>query len=203
MHMMSTSTHTQLKSILALAGVALLAACADYSSTGSDYEQPASGLSAAEVKAASDGRFPELGICQNLKVDDGSTVSFKVFGKGVQVYRWTGVKWDFVEPIADLFADANGNGLVGTHFAGPTWLTRSGSQVVGTPATDGRCVPDANAVAWLKLNATASGAGVFEGATFIQRLNTVGGLAPSTPGAVVGDEVSVPYTADYIFYRAP
>jgi hypothetical protein len=39
---------------------------------------------------------------------------------------------------------------------------------------------------------------------FIQRLNTVGGIAPSTGCAQladVGKRASVPYTADYFFYK--
>ncbi|PYR41378.1 MAG: hypothetical protein DMF95_31190 [Acidobacteria bacterium] len=42
-------------------------------------------------------------------------------------------------------------------------------------------------------------------ATFVQRLNTAGGVAPSTgcSGPTdVGNEAFVPYTADYFFYRA-
>jgi len=39
-------------------------------------------------------------------------------------------------------------------------------------------------------------------ATFIQRINTVGGNAPAAPGTVVGEEANVPYTAEYLFYRA-
>jgi hypothetical protein len=39
--------------------------------------------------------------------------------------------------------------------------------------------------------------------TFIQRLNTAGGLAPATAGAAIGQEARVPYTADYLFYDAP
>ena len=38
--------------------------------------------------------------------------------------------------------------------------------------------------------------------TYIQRVNTVGGLAPAEPGDFVGQEVEVPYTAEYYFYRA-
>ena len=35
----------------------------------------------------------------------------------------------------------------------------------------------------------------------IQRVNTVGGVAPSTAGSVVGEIAEVPYTAEYFFYR--
>ena len=38
--------------------------------------------------------------------------------------------------------------------------------------------------------------------TYIQRVNTSGGLAPTDPGHVVGEQVKVPYAAQYYFYRA-
>jgi hypothetical protein len=37
--------------------------------------------------------------------------------------------------------------------------------------------------------------------TFIQRVNTVGGLKPAEPGEEVGEVARVPYAADYYFYR--
>jgi hypothetical protein len=205
---MSTISPSQWKHLAAVAAFTLMAACADYTPaapTELTIDAPSRVLlSPAEVTAASDPRFPELGLCQNLQVPAGSKVTFHVFGIGVQTYRWNGATWQFVAPTADLYADAAYNGLVGTHFGGPTWLTRSGSQVVGTVATDGRCsLNNPGAIPWLKLNAVATGTGVFEQTTFIQRTNTQGGLAPTTPGAVIGDEVSVPYTSDYYFYRAP
>jgi hypothetical protein len=33
-------------------------------------------------------------------------------------------------------------------------------------------------------------------------VNTVGGIAPSSPGGIVGEIAEVPYTADYLFYRS-
>jgi hypothetical protein len=51
------------------------------------------------------------------------------------------------------------------------------------------------------LNAVSSeGPGIFDGITFIQRINTVGGL-PSTPGSVVDEITEVPYSTEYVFYR--
>ena len=38
--------------------------------------------------------------------------------------------------------------------------------------------------------------------TFIQRVNTTGGLAPSVPGLLDGETKEIPYTAEYYFYRA-
>jgi len=68
-----------------------------------------------------------------------------------------------------------------------------------------------DAIAWL----TLSRAGVLEGvgggtelavATFVQRVNTKGGLAPSTgcnSPTDVGTTAFVPYEADYVFYLDP
>jgi hypothetical protein len=38
--------------------------------------------------------------------------------------------------------------------------------------------------------------------THIQRVNTAGGIAPATPGSIVGQEARIPYTTEYLFYRA-
>jgi hypothetical protein len=124
-----------------------------------------------------------------------------VYAKGVQIYRWDGQAWAPVGPSAKLYADAGGNGLVGTHFAGPRWQSLSGSTVRGEVLD--RCVYDANAIPWLSLKGIPeTGPGVFAHTTFIQRVNTVGGKAPSAPGSL-NEVVEVPYTAEYYFYRAP
>lgn len=89
---------------------------------------------------------------------------------------------------------------MGIHYAGPTWESESGSKVVG--AVVDRCTPDPDAIPWLLLRATGSeGPGIFHRATFIQRVNTVGGLAPAEPGEFVGEVAEVPYAAEYYFYR--
>jgi hypothetical protein len=38
--------------------------------------------------------------------------------------------------------------------------------------------------------------------TYIQRVNTVGGKAPTVSGGVAGEMARVPYTAEYFFYKA-
>jgi len=64
-------------------------------------------------------------------------------------------------------------------------------------------LPNANAIPWLLLKATWDGqAGAFAGATHIQRVATTGGLAPTAAGTK-GQIASVPYRAEYYFYRAP
>jgi hypothetical protein len=139
--------------------------------------------------------------CQNLQVPAGNQVAFHVYAGGVQIYRWNGTSWSFVAPDAVLYADAGGRGAVGIHYAGPTWESVSGSKVVGTVLE--RCTPDPAAIPWLLLGAVSNqGPGVFQGVTFIQRVNTVGGLAPTKPGASTNETVRVPYTAEYFFYQA-
>jgi hypothetical protein len=148
-----------------------------------------------------DGRAPDLGDCQDLQVEAGNKVAFQAYAEGVQIYRWNGMRWVFQRPEAWLFAGDAEDDPVGIHYGGPTWESASGSYVVGRVRE--RCTPDPDAIPWLLLEAVDSdGPGIFDGVTFIQRVNTVGGLAPAYPGAFPGEEVRVPYTADYYFYRA-
>jgi hypothetical protein len=164
------------------------------------------GIAHAENKA----RMPEVPAA--LEVPDGYKVSFRALAEGVQIYTATVsptnpsvLVWTFTGPQAVLF-DFDG-GIVGSHYAyaGPTmpgWESSSGSLVVAQ-----RTVPpvtvDPNAIPWLRLDAIAAGGpGVFKNTAFIQRVNTTGGLAPATPPTQVGQEARVPYTAEYVFYRA-
>jgi hypothetical protein len=154
------------------------------------------------AQPANDTREPELPAnCADIKVPPGNKVSFHVYAIGVQVYRWDGTAWVFVEPIATLYANADYDGEVGIHYAGPTWESNSGSKVVSQRI--GGCTPDANSIPWLLLQTVSTeGPGVFNRVTFIQRVNTVGGLAPATSGLFIGEVREVFYTAEYIFYRA-
>jgi hypothetical protein len=155
----------------------------------------------AGAEPGNDNRAPDLGDCQDLQVPEGNKVSRHLYAEGVQIYRWNGTSWTFVAPEALLFADADGNGVVGIHYGGPTWESNSGSKVVGTVLD--RCTPDPDAIPWLLLNAVSNeGPGPFERVTFIQRVNTVGGLAPTEAGDLAGEEARVPYTTEYFFYRA-
>jgi hypothetical protein len=163
-------------------------------------------LAGAVFVRADDGEPPNLPspLCDSLVVPAGSEVAFHVYAVGVQIYRWNGSAWVFVAPVAALYADAGHDALVGIHFLtpgqGPTWKTKSGSQVIG--ARQAACTPDPTAIPWLKLGAVSSnGPGVLDGVTFIQRVNTVGGIAPSAPGTTVGQEADVPYLAEYYFYK--
>jgi len=155
-------------------------------------------MAASMVFAQPEPQLP-LG-CEELQVPAGNEVAFKVFASGVQVYWWNGTSWGFVGPIATLYANSGMTGKVGVHYGGPTWKSNSGSLVIGKNPI--RCTPDPDSIQWLRLEADETdGSGIFNGVTYIQRLNTFGGKAPSEPGTFDGEEVSVPYTTEYYFYR--
>jgi hypothetical protein len=144
---------------------------------------------------------PDLADCPELQVPEGNTLVLRAFGVGVQIYRWNGTTWAFVAPQALLFADAAGDGVVAIHFGGPTWECVDGCEVVGSVIES--CSPDPSAIPWLLLTAASTkGPGLLDRLTYIQRLDTVGGKAPSVPGAFPGQVVRVPYSADYLFYRS-
>jgi Protein of unknown function (DUF3455) len=195
---MNTTIRSLTKSIAGVSAAMLLVACA------ADAPPAAERLNAPSTPLAlgAPGRAaPELGVCDKLAPPAGSTFAYHVYARGVQIYRWDGQAWAPVGPSAELFADAAGRALVGTHFGGPRWQSLSGSTVRGSVID--RCVYDANAIPWLSLaGVPESGPGVFAHTTFIQRVNTVGGKAPATPGSL--DQIEeVPYAAEYYFYRTP
>ncbi len=154
---------------------------------------------------ANDHREPDLPPgCAKLAPPEENDVSSHVFAVGVQIYRWDGAGWVFVAPEATLFADANHHAEFGIHFGtptGPAWQTKSGSMVI-EKRVEG-CTPDITAIPWLLLRTISrTGPGAFSDVSYVQRVNTVGGLAPVAPGVTVGEESRVPYTADYVFYRS-
>jgi hypothetical protein len=64
------------------------------------------------------------------------------------------------------------------------------------------CTPDSTAIPWLLLETVSTGGpGIFSSVTYIQRVNTTGGVAPAGPGSSIGETVQVPYKAEYYFYR--
>jgi hypothetical protein len=143
-------------------------------------------------------------------------------GVGTQNYecqptgRLGRVGWVLFTPQATLFDD-QGEQLT-THFFSPnpdesrivrvTWQDSRDTSTVWAKMTASASV-DPNAIAWLKLEVVntqpgPTGGDTLTGTTFLQRLNTRGGLAPTTGCDVlsdVGHKAFVPYTADYFFYR--
>lgn len=132
----------------------------------------------------------------------GETHVVTLHAQGAQVYECATdasgkLTWKFREPIATLFENGK---TVGRHYAGPSWELADGSAIVAK--VSGRA-PGASAtdIPLLKLEVVSRrGAGHLADVTTIQRLNTKGGVAEGAcpqPGVFL----SVPYAADYAFYK--
>jgi hypothetical protein len=151
---------------------------------------------------ADDNRAPE--VPDEIAVGATNKVHFHGYAEGVQIYTWNGSDWGNAVPRATLFDD-DGN-VVATHFGtpnGPAWRSNSGSEVVGKLPPK-RATVDPAAIPWLLLAANPDfthGPGVLGATSFVHRVNTVGGKAPSVAGTVIGQVAEVPYSADYFFYR--
>ena len=144
-------------------------------------------------------------VPDGIAVEEGNKPFLIGHAVGVQIYRCNGASWGPVAPRANLYGD-NGQ-LIATHFAGPSWQARDGSKVVAQRIKDPVMV-DLTAIPWLLLEAKQVTAGPdgarLAGTTFIQRINTTGGLAPDAStctAATAGAEEEVPYTADYVFWK--
>jgi hypothetical protein len=133
----------------------------------------------------------------------------------------TGVKFVLYTPQATLFDHRK---QVTTHFFSPNpfeggtiraaWQhsrdtsTVWGAVMPGHSSSDPAFV-EPGAIPWLLVTVVGSqdgptGGDMLTATTFIQRLNTTGGVAPSTGCSAstdVGNQAFVPYTADYFFYK--
>ena len=164
------------------------------------------GASAALLTAAC--ASTPLIVPDALRPAANESLATTVGARGVQVYECrarkdgTGHEWTFVAPDADLL-DAQGK-TIGRHGAGPYWQAADGSRVVGSVKARAEA-PASGAIPWLLLTTKSSGpTGAFSNVTSIQRVNTVGGIAPATPctAQLTGTPARVPYAADYRLFTA-
>lgn len=180
-------------------------------------------LGLASPLAAQDGPAPPE-VPGNLEVPAGNSPYLTAHAAGTQTYicLTTGSKaeWTFLGPQATLFDGASEQVL--THFLSPnpvengalrpTWQHSGDTSAVWAARVDGSTDPNfvaPGAIPWLLLRVVGAEAGPTGGnaltaTTFIHRVNTSGGSAPSTGCKVAKDlntVVFVPYTTDYVFYR--
>jgi hypothetical protein len=129
---------------------------------------------------------------------------------GFQIYTCSGLGTVdpniAVTPDAQLVGD-NGK-FIAHHFgtpSGPAWQAKDGSMVVGRK--DGAAPGDSTAIPWLRVAAVSAEPGQdgdrLAGTTFIQRINTVKGLASSVAPecTTAGQQVKSYYEADYVFWK--
>ena len=152
-------------------------------------------------------------IPDSLNVPAGNRLELQAFAKGFQIYQVKGsagdptvFSWVNIAPLATLYENPDFTKQVIQHYAGPTWEFTKGPQkgekVVATKLKG--VTKDATAIQWLLLQAVDSLSTASNKITFIQRICTAGGLAPTTGAdeAHVGKLDSIPYTASYLFYTA-
>jgi hypothetical protein len=140
--------------------------------------------------------------------DPDSTLFLVAHATGVQKYMCQpNGTWLFTDPEATLAKTTGAPRQIGTHFLNfatgrPVWQLEDGSSVEAARTASAAAGP--GNIASLLLQAVDTAAGPdgekLAGTTWVQRLNTSGGVAPAgtcTPG----DTTAVPYTTDYFFWR--
>lgn len=185
--------------------------------------------SAAIAQPGVPSRRSVLAVPANIEAPAGYSVFFKAHAVGTQNYvclpNASGVSWTFVAPEATLFQTFRGelSQQMATHFLSanaaesglprPTWQHSFDSSRVWArmlaSSTDPSFV-EPGAIPWLLLTVVGAADGPEGGAflaqaALIHRLNTAGGVAPTTGcnhSTQIGALALVPYTADYFFYRA-
>ena len=144
-----------------------------------------------------------------IAVPTGSKLVLTLLGAGDLAYECKAkanmpdaFEWVFVGPTAVLY-DKTSKAAVGKYYAGPTWEANDGSKVTGkqlgvSPATPGS-IP-----LQLVQAAPSTGMGAMSGISYIQRMNTKGGVAPADAcgASNTGTRKMVKYEADYLFYKA-
>ena len=128
---------------------------------------------------------------------------------GVQKYTCqSNSTWLFTDPEAALYKTTGAPRQIGSHFLNfatgrPVWQLEDGSSVEAarTASANG----GAGNIPLLLLQAVATTVGEdgerLTSTTWVQRLNTSGGVAPAGTCAP-GERISVAYTADYFFWSA-
>lgn len=152
--------------------------------------------------------LPPPRVPESLRASDGEVPRARAAAHGTQNYECQaassdgggGFVWKLLGPEAELTDDAGKR--IGRHYAGPTWESNDGSQVVGEVKAKAEA-PDGKSVPWLLLRAKkTSGAGMFAGVTSVQRVDTQGGAPPATgcDAEHAGARQSAEYRATYYFY---
>ncbi|MEY4345692.1 MAG: hypothetical protein RL032_1524 [Pseudomonadota bacterium] len=153
--------------------------------------------------------FSQDNLPAAVKVPAGNALMMETAAAGDITYQCRAKKdmagqfeWVFLGPDAGL-KDRSGK-VVGRYFGPPaTWESTDASKVTGAQVA---VAPNGEGNIPLQLVKAnpAMGMGAMQGVSYIQRVATVGGVAPKAACAQAneGAKQVVQYTADYIFYRA-
>ncbi len=164
-------------------------------------------LSGVAVLLGACASSPQAPKVPDVLVPAGGKMLEVIAARGVQIYQCRaktggGAEWVFTAPDADL-NDSKGQ-PAGRHYAGPHWEARDGSRFQGTVKSRAEASTP-TAIPWLLLTARSVGPdGRWSKVTSVQRINTVGGVAPTSgcDAGKVGSDQRVPYTADYVLFTS-
>jgi hypothetical protein len=178
-----------IRTAIATAAVSLVAAC---------------GTMAPMMPTYSQAMLPAT-----VQVPTGNKVAMETVGVGDITYECRAkaaaageFEWVFVGPDARLL-DRSGK-QVGKYYGPPaTWEAMDGSKLTAVQLAVAPHMAGSIPLQLVKGN-PAMGTGAMQGVTYIQRVDTRGGVAPASPctAAGVGSKQVVKYQADYIFYKA-
>lgn len=153
--------------------------------------------------------YSQANLPAAVQVPSGHRVAMETVGMGDITYQCGPKKdmadqfeWVFVGPDARL-NDRSGK-QVGKYYGPPaTWESMDGSKLTATQIA---VAPNGagNIPSQLVKGNAAMGSGAMTGVSYIQRVNTLGGVAPASACAAgnAGAKQVVKYQADYIFYKA-
>ena len=172
--------------------------------------------------AAGPNRVIAPEVPQEIEVPDGHVPFLVAHAVGTQGYfclsSGASSVWVAFGPQATLFDEERKQ--VTTHFLSPnpdqggalrpTWQDSRDTSAIwagaAIPSSDPNYVAP-GAIPWLRLTVVGEEPGPNGGdrltaATYIHRVNTIGGIAPTTPCNEADRRALVPYEADYYFYRS-
>jgi len=132
-----------------------------------------------------------------IKVPAGNHAIATYAAEGVQIYGCTAGAWTLIQPAAVLSKHGK---PVALHSKGPVWTSIVDGSTVGAAAVATSPREGAIPAVLLKANLN-TGDGIFGKVTYVQRLNTRGGVAPAGT-CTDGTQTAVRYSADYAFWVA-
>ncbi|HEV3019134.1 MAG TPA: DUF3455 domain-containing protein [Burkholderiaceae bacterium] len=146
---------------------------------------------------------PSLGLFSQIRAPTEVEPAFELAGAGVQIFRCEpdkdGYRWAFRLPEAEL-RDARGQ-VVAHHGANYSFEHVDGSRLLGT-IVGYDSAPGDDAVRWLLLRTQSFGQGELEKVSYVQRVDTAGGLPPAQCSAEQANQIlRVPFSAKFVFYR--
>jgi hypothetical protein len=168
----------------------------------------ATALTAALAACSNMSHMATPDVPAAIAVPAGNKVAMWALGSGDLTYECRPkaaaagtFEWAFAGPNAVL-SDKSG-AAVGKYYGGPTWESNDGSKVTGKQLAVSPGNAGSIPLQLVQAN-PATGAGAMTGVTYIQRLNTIGGVAPADTcdAATAGSKKLVKYQADYVFYKA-